>query len=355
MAGPRSEAEQLVGPRRSQPLELDRQLRAVEVVARWRRWKLVRGEARRRRPRTPAGPVHPWSGASRRCPTSSAESPFRVPACSGRDCESAARRDRRCSVSPVCVSTRSACPARCSATSGRSRAVRMYDVGMQLVGARQRPRPRHRHGVPPAGAALGREQVVEPVALVEVRRFGEPERRALEDRPGASPIRRRSAAEYSCSTMPANRLRPGRWSHSMLSRYLRPSSSWNSEGSKPLLFKIDRIGPLAVDLPAGHEVVVEVAQRRAGGAADGRAAVALDVGVDQIEQAVVVGQAGRPDAARVRDRRACSTGSREPAGASAAASARGRASDGSARRGTTRRSTWRCSSRRRRARWTGRG
>ena len=66
--------------------------------------------------------------------------------------------------------------------SGRSRAVRMMYVGMQFVRAGQLARPRHRHGVAPARAAFGGEQVVLAVALVEVRAFGEAERRALEDR-----------------------------------------------------------------------------------------------------------------------------------------------------------------------------
>ena len=55
------------------------------------------------------------------------------------------------------------------------------DVGMQLVRALDRPRARHRHRVTPAGASLGRDQMVVAVALVEVRRFGESERRAGED------------------------------------------------------------------------------------------------------------------------------------------------------------------------------
>ena len=44
---------------------------------------------------------------------------------------------------------------------------------------------------------------------------------------------------------------------------------------------------------------MEVAQRRAGRAADRGAAVALDVGVDQVEEPVGMGQARRPDAARI--------------------------------------------------------
>ena len=59
-------------------------------------------------------------------------------------------------------------------------------VRVQLVRPRSVPRARHRHGVPPEGAALGRQQVVVAVALVEVRRLGEAERRAREDVPSRS-------------------------------------------------------------------------------------------------------------------------------------------------------------------------
>ena len=54
-------------------------------------------------------------------------------------------------------------------------------VGMQFVGPGQIARARHRHGVVPAGAAFGGEQVIPAVALVEMRRFGEAERRAFEN------------------------------------------------------------------------------------------------------------------------------------------------------------------------------
>ncbi len=67
----------------------------------------------------------------------------------------------------------------------------------------------------------------------------------------------------------------------MLLKEMRPSSSWNSEGSKPLELRMNRIRPLAVDGGAGHQVVVEVAHGRAGRAADAGPAVALHVGVDQ--------------------------------------------------------------------------
>ena len=54
-------------------------------------------------------------------------------------------------------------------------------VGMQLVRPGQRARTRHGHRVTPARAALGGDQVVVAVALVEMRRLGEANGRALED------------------------------------------------------------------------------------------------------------------------------------------------------------------------------
>ena len=109
-------------------------------------------------------------------------------------------------------------------------------VRMQFVGSGQFARARHGDGVPPSRAALRGQQVVVAVALVEMRTFGEADARALENhvrRPHQLALR----GEYSCSTIPRKRLCPGRWSHSMLTRYFRPSSSWNSEGSKPLLLR----------------------------------------------------------------------------------------------------------------------
>jgi hypothetical protein len=46
-------------------------------------------------------------------------------------------------------------------------------VGVELVRAGQVARSRHRHCVVPAGAALGGEEIIPAVALVEMRRFGE--------------------------------------------------------------------------------------------------------------------------------------------------------------------------------------
>jgi hypothetical protein len=85
----------------------------------------------------------------------------------------------------------------------------------------------------------------------------------------------------------------------MFKKYRRPSSSRNSEGSKPLLLTWTGSdhSPSIVGLV---EVVVHVAQGRADRRARRGAAVALHVGVDQVEQTVVVAQARGPDAAGIR-------------------------------------------------------
>ncbi|NLS25221.1 hypothetical protein S2M10_01840 [Sphingomonas sp. S2M10] len=71
-------------------------------------------------------------------------------------------------------------------------------------------------------------------------------------------------------------------------------------GIEPARIEVDRIGPLPVDRLAGDEIVVEVAQRRARGAAHRRAAIALHIGVEQVEAGAVMRQARRPYAAAVR-------------------------------------------------------
>ena len=57
IAGTRGEAEQLLGPGRAQPLEIDGQLRRVEVLALGRRRKGVRRQGRRRRLRAARSPA----------------------------------------------------------------------------------------------------------------------------------------------------------------------------------------------------------------------------------------------------------------------------------------------------------
>ena len=90
--------------------------------------------------------------------------------------------------------------------------------------------------------------------------------------------------------MPPNRSRPGRQSALIASSQLVPSSSWNSEASKPCACSAHRVGPGPVDVGRGDQVVlrVPVAAGEAG-----------HVAVDQVEQAVDIGQVGCPDAVGV--------------------------------------------------------
>ena len=54
-------------------------------------------------------------------------------------------------------------------------------VGMDFVGTSQIPRAGQSHRVIPVGAALGGQKIVVAIALVDVRAFGETERRAVEN------------------------------------------------------------------------------------------------------------------------------------------------------------------------------
>ena len=172
-------------------------------------------------------------------------------------------------------------------------------VGVEFVGSGERAGARHRDGVAPGGAALGGEEIVIAVAAVEVRRFGEAERGAGEDvfaatdeaALGDGVFLQDDAVEavFARTEIPE-----------LVDEIFFPVVVVKERGIEAATVEIDGIGPLAVDGGAGDEVVVEIAEGRAGGAADGRAAVAFHVGVDEPEQAVGVGEARGPDAAGVR-------------------------------------------------------
>ena len=106
-------------------------------------------------------------------------------------------------------------------------------VRMQLVRSGERARTRHRHRVAPARAAFGGDQVVAAVSLVEMRRLRKADRRARKMLPHP-PISRRCECEYSwAARCHRNECGPGDDPRAWFTRYLRPSSSWNSEGSNP--------------------------------------------------------------------------------------------------------------------------
>ena len=225
------------------------------------------------------------------------------------------------------------------------------DVGVQLVGPEQRSRSRHGHGMAPAGAAFGGDQVVPAVALVEMRRFGEAERRALEDvvpLADEPPLRWRVFLQHDAGEAVLSGTVVPQHVQQVLAAVVVVKERW----IEPAAVQVDRIRPIAVDARARDEIVVEVAQRGARRACGRRPAVALHVGVDQMKEAVGMRQARRPDAARVGIAAHVELTRAIERPGRAGASARDRASGGSARPGTTRTSTSRCSSRRRRARST---
>ena len=125
VAGPRGQAEQLLRPRRAQPLEVDRQSVGVEVLAIRRRAETGALAARGAGASSRGSAVAVERAQPAVRPTRpSAGSRSRGRACSGRDCAAAGRRDRPCRSRRLRLDEIGV-PARCSAASGRWRAVRM--------------------------------------------------------------------------------------------------------------------------------------------------------------------------------------------------------------------------------------
>ena len=171
-------------------------------------------------------------------------------------------------------------------------------VGVQLVGAEQRARPRHRHGMSPCRAPFRGDQVIPAGPLVEMRRLRQAERSPFEDVvPGADqlPLRCRIFLQHDAGEA----VLPGTMVPQHVEQVLPPVLVVKERGIEAAAVQIYRVGPVAVDAPARHQIVVEVAQRRARGAGCRGPAVALDVGVDQMKEAAGMCQARRPDAAGV--------------------------------------------------------
>jgi hypothetical protein len=132
-----------------------------------------------------------------------------------------------------------------------------------------------------------------------VRRLGEAQRRALEDDPPLADqpaLGRRVLLQHDAGEAVPSRAMVPELVHEVLPSVVVVEK----RGIEPAAVEEDGIRPVAVDAGAGDEVVVEVAQRGPGGAADRGATVALDVRVDEVEKAVRVGEAGRPHTAGVR-------------------------------------------------------
>ena len=56
-------------------------------------------------------------------------------------------------------------------------------LGMDFVGAVELPRPRHGHGMAPERAPLGNQEMIVAAVLLQMRPFGEADRRAPENEP----------------------------------------------------------------------------------------------------------------------------------------------------------------------------
>ncbi len=172
-------------------------------------------------------------------------------------------------------------------------------VRVQLIGPGDCFRARHGDGVAPAGAALRGQQIVVAVALVEMRPFGEPERRTGEDEtsfPDEPLFRGREFLHDN----PRKAILSGTMIPQHVEQVLPAVVVVEQRRIEAAAVEVNGIGPVAVDVCARHQIVVEIAERCTGRAADRRPAVALHVGVDEIEAPVGVGETRRPDAARIR-------------------------------------------------------
>ena len=119
-------------------------------------------------------------------------------------------------------------------------------VGMQLVRPEETTRARHRHGVAPARAALGGDQVVVAVALVEMRRLGEADRRAFEDHASLADepaLGRRVLLQHDAGEP----VLPGPVIPQHVEQILPAVVVVKQRRIEAAAVQVDRIGPLAVD------------------------------------------------------------------------------------------------------------
>ena len=171
-------------------------------------------------------------------------------------------------------------------------------VRVQFVRPEDRARSRQGHRVAPPGASLRRDQVVPAVTLVDMRRLGEADCRAGEYQvPFTDELLSRRRVLLQDDAAEPVLSRPVIPQH--VEEVLPPVVIMEQRRVEAAAVQVHRVGPVAVDGIAGDDVVVKVAERGAGGPRLRRAAIALHVGVDEIERSVRVRQARRPDAAGV--------------------------------------------------------
>ena len=136
-------------------------------------------------------------------------------------------------------------------------------VRVQFVRSRQFARARHGDGMTPSRAALGGQQVVIAVPLVEMGTLGKSKRRALEDqvnRPHQLALRGRVLLQHDTRKSIASR--PMVPAH--IDQVFPAVVVVEQRRIEAAAVEVNRIRPLAVDPRAGHQIVVCVTQRRAG-------------------------------------------------------------------------------------------
>src|SRR5215204_6994123 len=282
---PLGQAEQLGGPGRTEPLEVNGQFEAIEVLA-YR--GLGRGVGRQPR----GGHLHSRNRLSLREPRPAILGPGDLLDC-GLAAERAAPPVRQRPAAEVHevglavlrvheVGVPGALQLGVGAVPGRQK----RPVRVELVGAHEIARPRDGRRMCPPGAAFRGEQEVKAVALVHVGSLGQSKRRALEDElPRANQTARRGIVLLDDNAGEA-----------VVPRAMVPEHVQDVEPPvvvleqgwvEPAAVEEHGVRPLAVDPWRGHEVVVHIPKRRARTATGPRGtAIALHVGVDEVEQAV---------------------------------------------------------------------
>src|SRR6185503_10722740 len=162
------QTEQLVWPRRSQPLEINWQLRGVEVLAGLWLWRGLRGNPRR-------FSFDRWKTIAGKGPKPSVFSPDHLlnRGLPPERASSSVGQRPAAQVHHVGAAVGSVDEIRMAGALQRgvrtmTCAQHVY-VGMQLVGTVNLFSARHRHRVAPAGSSFGGNQMVVHAALVQVR------------------------------------------------------------------------------------------------------------------------------------------------------------------------------------------
>ncbi len=159
-------------------------------------------------------------------------------------------------------------------------------------------RPRHRHGVIPARATFGDDQVVPAVAPQQVRPLGEAKLRAgIDDAAltGQGAVGKAIFLQDDTAEMRLIRAMVPQHVEQIGAPVFVVKQRWIEAAA----VEPDRVGPVAFDRRRRHQAVMKIAQGQAVDAAYRRVAIAQDDRIGEIENPVLVRQARRPDAAAV--------------------------------------------------------